>query len=701
MNKTPPVHLTDDAFDAGTLRYGKWSTDEAALPCFDGDFDHPEATHWPFRHQLSTGRLLALINRWGWVHLFTTEGGYRDLSANRIPIFSGIYAALDIDGCRHSLVFDSLAAPRQVRYGIGYVRFSGHIPLADGGLLAVTQVIFAMPDNFPGLQCRFHIRNLGDTPVNGEIMLGSDMDVVRASDWPERTMHVDAGYSMTPDVCPDLGHALLLGPAELHGVKKPGVSQLLKGPFSLAPGDTREIPCLVGINSGFSPENLPVERLEISLPQVQQAWAAKLERVRFAEARFAPWMTDEARWCHGQLLGFLSYDSSTGEYFPAIGGYGWWRFGVREIAETAIALMHFDPDLARQSLRMLAKLQRPNGDIPHAHDYTPPKTEEVEHSESDTEIWFLMACGEVAAALGEDSFLDEVVTFRDGTEGTLFEHCRRAFDWILEGIGTGSHGLIRIAGGDWNDYLSRVGARGHGESVMNSGMACRAFAALLPFARKRDPEFASALEQSLAALRGAVGVAFDKGWFVLGYDDDGHPLATNDEDRLYLNSQCWAALGGCGTPEQRRLALANMLAKCRTKIGLSILSRPYPCPPPKNLAKLSIPPGDGENGGIWPQTVHWAIWALAEEGMIDEALAEWRSVSLRNHALSFPFVPFGIFNGPDCYSSHHAVGREGWTQVQMIQRATHPPMNPAIAWQAFSLKKIEMARAVGNSTTQR
>jgi hypothetical protein len=134
-----------------------------------------------------------------------------------------------------------------------------------------------------------------------------------------------------------------------------------------------------------------------------------------------------------------------------------------------------------------------------------------------------------------------------------------------------------------------------------------------------------------------------------------------------------------------------MLAKCGTRIGLSLLSRPYPCPPPQNLSLWPIPPGEGENGGIWPQTVHWAIWALAEEGMIDEALTEWRLASLRNHATCFPHIPFGIFNGPDCFSSHHSARREGWSQIQMIQRATHPPMNPAVAWQAFSLKKIEIA----------
>jgi hypothetical protein len=85
------------------------------------------------------------------------------------------------------------------------------------------------------------------------------------------------------------------------------------------------------------------------------------------------------------------------------------------------------------------------------------------------------------------------------------------------------------------------------------------------------------------------------------------------------------------------------------------------------------------------------VWALAEEGLLDEALAEWKCGTLRNHARHFPEVPFGIFNGPDCFSSVWAGSREGWTQVQLLDRARFAPMNPIIAWQGFALRKINEA----------
>jgi len=56
-----------------------------------------------------------------------------------------------------------------------------------------------------------------------------------------------------------------------------------------------------------------------------------------------------------------------------------------------------------------------------------------------------------------------------------------------------------------------------------------------------------------------------------------------------------------------------------------------------------------------------------------------------------PEIPYGIYNGPDCYSSKWAGQREGWSQIILIDRAKFFPMNPAIAWQAFSMIKINEA----------
>ena len=80
--------------------------------------------------------------------------------------------------------------------------------------------------------------------------------------------------------------------------------------------------------------------------------------------------------------------------------------------------------------------------------------------------------------------------------------------------------------------------------------------------------------------------------------------------------------------------------------------------------------------------------AMAEEGMTDLASQEWKKMTLRNHTRLYPDVPFGVINGPDCYSSKFAHEREGWTQVEQFNRLLPIPMNPIVAWQAFAMKKI-------------
>jgi hypothetical protein len=227
---------------------------------------------------------------------------------------------------------------------------------------------------------------------------------------------------------------------------------------------------------------------------------------------------------------------------------------------------------------------------------------------------------------------------------------------------------------------------------MNSGMACRAFAGLARLARIRgDEAFARDVEHFVDESKAAVESAFDNGWFLRGYTDAGRPVGSQSEDRLFLNAQSWSILGGCGTRTQRRAALMAALQKCHTPIGLTLMSRPYSSPAPDDISRCAIPAGEGENAGIWPQTIYWLVWALAEENLIDEALTEWICGTLRNHSRRFPNVPFGIFNGPDCYSSHWAGSREGWTQVQLLDRAQFAPMNPAVAWQGFALRKINEA----------
>jgi len=667
------------------LHYGAWTTDAIGLPCFDLILDDRQAPGASFPHLLSTGHISAQADRWGNVNLFTTEGGFTWLNSPDSSFArSSLYMMMEIGGELISLLHSELTQKEKIRIGTGYIEYLGEVK-AQGARIGVVQQVLAMPDQRRSINGVFTLTNLGSRRLTLRLQLRGDVTPTRA--WAgghgitgQRPCQTAPGCAIFPglDGLPD--GVFLAADASWMPVAH-RITLRLEREIILSPGESFTVSCATGYGS--------IKNLSFpSLADVQKAWNMQL--ATFAVDAPETWMKQECLWDIGQLLSFKAYDSSVAEYYVNLGGYGWAGFGVREVSETSMALASGDWELAASSLRFVAKTQLASGDVPKIH--TMRLDRHSSDFESDTELWFVLAACECVAQTGHTDFFDEVCTYWDDGKGTMWEHLKRAFYWVRDEIGRGTHGLVLIRDGDWNDYLSLVGAEGRGESVMNSGMACRAFSTLATFARQRgDSTFAAELDSYVGEMREAVTRAFDEKWFVGGYADTGDAIGSVAEDRLFLNAQTWAALGRCGTPEQRRVALKQAVEKCHTSIGLMLMSRPYSSPAPEHISWCAIPAGDGENAGIWPQTIYWTVWALAEEGLLNEALDEWKCGTLRNHASCFPDVPFGIFNGPDCYSSGWAGHREGFTQVQLLDRARFIPMNPMVAWQAFALQKINQA----------
>ena len=663
--------------DKEELFFGTWRNDAAGLPCFDLDLSEHTATNFPFRHLISTGRLAAMADQWGNLNLFTTEGGFRWLnSPEDCSARSSLGLMAKSEGECISLFHSELALQRSIRVGVGYVEYSGEADIGTGRF-QLNQRVYSTPLREKFLYAEFQLTRLDKGPkipltleIRSDVTLWDKMNPTFAG------TDGHASFSQAGDVL----EAVFLVGEDHWQASHFGSSLRLSHELIGNPSDEVFIRCATGY--GTAPSHCP------SFQDAQSLWRRRLEP--FAAKGPEPWMEQECRWNAGQLLSFCSYDNSVDEYYISLGGYGWAGFSVREVSETSMILAYSDWHLATAALRFVAKTQLASGDVPKFH--TMRLDRKSEEFDSDNELWFVLGCVESVSQSGKFTFLDEICPFWGGGTATIWEHLRRAFYWVRDKIGRGSHGLILIREGDWNDYLSQMGAGGKGESVMNSGIACRAFAGLARLARKRgDEKFAREAEQFVEESRAAVESAFFHGWFLRGYTDAGRPVGSRAEDRLFINAQSWPVLGACGTPAQRRAALKASLQKCHTPIGLTLMSRPYSSPAPDDISRCAIPAGDGENAGIWPQTIYWMVWALAEEGMLDEAIEEWICGTLRNHSRQFPMVPFGIFNGPDCYSSRWAGGREGWTQVQLLNRAQFAPMNPAIAWQGFAMRKINEA----------
>ena len=130
-------------------------------------------------------------------------------------------------------------------------------------------------------------------------------------------------------------------------------------------------------------------------------------------------MRDECLWTLGQLYSFEQYDGLLQEYYIHLGGYSFPDFdgpvrgyghAVREPAEDVLALAHFDSELAKRSLRWVARTQLANGDMPKWFKPGGNATSKAPE-ESDTEIWFVLAACEYAATTWDCACFDERVPF--------------------------------------------------------------------------------------------------------------------------------------------------------------------------------------------------------------------------------------------------------------------------------------------------
>lgn len=639
----------DQADEWTNLQYGTWGHDDAGLPCFDADLQRHPAPFASFCHLMSTGTLGALADQGGNIKLISTENGPVCITPASGRTRSGCYAVIEIEGQLFSLIYSELTSRERIRYGTGYIEYTG-ILNAGHARLDVRQEVYAPPNKGRSICAEFSVRNRGDRSVEGTLRICSDVFIRPGPSYAEwvRALNPECGsgfarFSQADEV---LGDVFLISDQRCTGSNRLHALELSLG-IHLEPGQSLRIPAVVGYGGSEDVEH-GRQWIGQSSPELsRQLWSKRIPNIQISVAD--PWIGDECRWSVGQLFAFENYDRILDQHYLHLGGYSFFpdpdnprpklAFTVREAAQNALVVSRCEPAIARSTLKWLAKMQLKSGDIPKNYNFTRERVDISRYEkDSDTEIWFLLALCEYIEASSDMALLDERLQWFPEGEASMWDHAKRAFDWITKDIAVGQHGLIRILDGDWNDYLSTVGSGGKGESVMNSGMAARAFDSLIVIARKRgDSAFASEAEIWRDKLRLAVGDAFNVAWFTGCYNDAGNAIA-HYGDRLYLNAQSWAALGKCGTREQRIRALNSAVKECESRIGLLLMSKAYSSPPPSEISWCPIPRGEGENGGVWPQASFWAVWAMAEEGMLDLAMTEWKEATLRNHARRFPEV---------------------------------------------------------------
>ena len=292
---------------------------------------------------------------------------------------------------------------------------------------------------------------------------------------------------------------------------------------------------------------------------------------------------------------------------------------------------------------------------------------------SDDALWLVSSIVEFIKETGEISLLDEVVTYADGGEGTVYEHMTRILDFSAEQVG--ATGICKGLRADWNDCLNLGG----GESAMVSFLhywAIENFLDVAKFANKtKDIDKYTAMAEK---VRNACETElWDGKWYIRGITKSGRKIGTQQdkEGKVHMESNTWAVLSGVASQERGLQAMDSVDEYLYTEYGLMLNAPSYTVPDDELGFVTRVYPGVKENGAIFSHPNPWAWCAEAKLGRGTRAMKFYNALLPYNQndkieiRESEPYSYCQFVMGKD----HTAFGR-----------ARHPFMTGSGGWAYFA-----------------
>ena len=292
--------------------------------------------------------------------------------------------------------------------------------------------------------------------------------------------------------------------------------------------------------------------------------------------------------------------------------------GMRDTAQDILSMVPFDLRRAKDKLNLLLTQQYNDG---HTNHYFFPNEgwEPLTRIHSDNHLWLILTCYTICMEEGTLDYLDEVVTFYDGGEGTVWEHIKKSIDFTMANIG--EHGFPLMLASDWNDMLFKVCRKGKGESIwtgMQLGLVLPMIATLAELKGESRARYDEIYEQ----MRKLVNTtAWDGEWFIRCITDEGRFIGSNKEPqaKIWINSQSWAVMSGLGDPDKQIKAMDSVKKYLDTDLGIKKLHPSIYEYPSKEDPLTHDNKGCSENGSIFCHANTWAIIAECMLGRPENA----------------------------------------------------------------------------------
>jgi N,N'-diacetylchitobiose phosphorylase len=321
--------------------------------------------------------------------------------------------------------------------------------------------------------------------------------------------------------------------------------------------------------------------------------------------------------------------------------------GYRDSSQDVMSVVHTNPTRCRQRIIELMKGQVSTGYGLHLFDpdwFDPEKQKAptfksptiahppdrkslihgIEHVCSDDALWIVVTICEYVKETGDVALFDEVVSFADEGEATVYEHLKRALDFSAKYIG--STGICLGLRADWNDCLNLGG----GESAMVSFMhhwALKAFVEAANFlGRDTDAKaYSAAAEKVRAACEAQL---WDGEWYLRGITAKGMKVGSqeNEEGKVFIESNTWAVVSDTASRER---ALACMDAVDRylySEYGIHLLWPAFSKPNDDIGFMGRVYKGIKENAAIFSHPNPWAVIAECKLGRGDRAMKFYDSL---------------------------------------------------------------------------